>query len=272
MYSLIRSELEKLNIDTVSCLRLDECTVSRGYLLERVGIKSGSAVIFAVPYLSKNYTGERNVSAYSVPRDYHLYFAALFEEIIAKLKAKYPNNLFAGFTDHSPINEIEAAARAGLGVIGKNHLLLTEKYSSFVFIGEIITDTSLPSLAGDIEHCIDCGRCQKSCPVDMRMDSCLSALTQKKGELTSDEILTIKSAGCAWGCDKCQTACPYTENAVKKGTVYTNIEFFNSHLTPTLTSEQVESMTKEQFSERAYSWRGKNTILRNLKILEEKEG
>lgn len=271
MLAFVKSELEKLNIDLVSSLSLGECKITRPYLLERNGITGGSVIIFAVPYLTKISAGERNISSYAVSRDYHLFFNDLFGDLIPKLKDKFPNNKFAGFTDHSPIDEIHASAISGIGVIGENHLLITEKYSSYIFIGEIITDAVLPSFTDEIKECIHCGRCLDACPVNMKIESCLSALTQKKGELTPNEKAAIKLHCCAWGCDKCQVACPYTEKAIKNGTIYSKIPFFNENLTPTLKSEDVENMSQDNFCERAYSWRGKAVIKRNLEILEGKE-
>lgn len=271
MLTFIKSELQQLNIDLVSCISLDECKKTKPYLLEHNGIKSGSVIIFAVPYLTKVSAGKRNVSSYAVSRDYHLFFKDLFSSLISKLNQRYPSNKFLGFTDHSPIDEIHASTLAGIGVIGSNHLLITEKYSSYVFIGEIITDAVLPSFAKEIKQCINCKKCINACPVNMEISKCLSALTQKKGELTISEQEAIKSHGFAWGCDKCQSACPYTVNAIKNNTIYTDVEFFNENLTPYLTHEDVENMSENDFSERAYSWRGKAVIERNLKILEGKE-
>ncbi|MBO5716141.1 MAG: epoxyqueuosine reductase, partial [Clostridia bacterium] len=171
----------------------------------------------------------------------------------------------------SPIDEIHAAALSGLGVIGKNHLLITEKYSSYIFIGEIITDAILPSSAGEIKECINCGKCLSACPVNMKIDKCLSSLTQRKGDFNEEEKEAIKAHNYAWGCDKCQECCPYTIKAKNNKSIYTKIEFFNENLTPILTSELVENMPNDEFMRRAYSWRGKKTIIRNLKILEEKE-
>lgn len=271
MLEYIKSELAQFNIELISSLSLDECEITRPYLLEKNGIKSGSVVIFAVPYFTNSQDEQSNISAYAVSHDYHLFFATLFDKIIKNLKDKYPDNRFLGFTDHSPINEIKAAARAGIGVIGKNHLLITKQYSSFIFIGEIITDALLPSNAQKIEYCIDCGACENACPINMKIEKCLSSVTQKKNSLTEDEIVLIKKHECAWGCDICQKACPYTKKAINEGTIYTSIDFFNENRTPYLTSEMINDMSEEEFKKRAYSWRGKKTISRNLEIIEGKE-
>lgn len=271
MFNFVKSELEKLNIELVSCLRLDECNLKRPYLLERKGIERGSVIIFAVPYLTAVSAGERNISSYAVSRDYHIFFASLFEQLIPTLEKRYPQNKFAGFTDHSPIDEIKAGALAGLGIIGENHLLITEKYSSYIFIGEIITDATLPSLASEVKRCEGCKKCIEACPVKMNADLCLSALTQKKGELNEGEKLLISQSACAWGCDLCQEACPHTKAVLDRKTACTEIDFFKDSLIPHLESNQVEQMSDDEFASRAYSWRGKNTIKRNLKILEGKE-
>ena len=257
-------------IELFGFLSLDDCKIIRPHLLERCGITDGSVAVFAAPYYSAAADTEgRNVSLYAVPRDYHLYFKELFERFSKEAKEKFPDAKFGLFSDHSPIDEVNAAAKTGLGIIGRNHLLITEKYSSFVFLGEIVTDLELTSELYEIRHCEDCGACMRACPADLSVEECLSALTQKKGELTDTETEKILSHGLAWGCDRCQTACPHTVAAVKNGTIHSPIDFFCDNCTPVLTADVVEQMGEKEFSERAYAWRGKNTILRNLKLFEK---
>ena len=148
-------------------------------------------------------------------------------------------------------------------------MAVTEKYSSYVFLGEIITDLPLDvDREYKIERCEGCGRCKVACPMS-EIGACLSALTQKKGELTDTEKDHIKKHGFAWGCDICQEACPHTEKALKNKTIYTDIEFFKKDLTPLLTSELIDTMSDEEFAARAYSWRKKATVKRNLDIIEK---
>lgn len=260
--------LKNENIELFSFLSLDECQIKRKYLLDRVGITSGSAVIMAVPYVSDDF-GIGNISEYAKPRDYHLFFSSLFARIIKVLKSDFPDFAFVGFADHSPIDERHAAALSGLGIIGKNGLLLTEKYSSFIFIGEIITDAHIPSNAGEITYCSGCEKCISHCPSSKSPElGCLSAVTQKKHDLSENEATLMCASGTVWGCDTCQLVCPYTERAVKNSTIYTNIPFFKEKRIPILTYRLVSEMSDEEFSERAYSWRGRETILRNLSIFE----
>ncbi len=265
-----RDFFEKERIELFGFLPLDDCKIIRPYLLERCGVTGGSAVIFAVPYYSRAAESEnRNVSLYAVPQDYHLYFKELCQRFSQAFAKDFPLSKFGFFSDHSPIDEVNGAAKAGLGIIGRNHLLITEKYSSFVFLGEIITDLELQSEIKEIRFCENCGLCSCACPVDLSVGECLSALTQKKGELTEVEKEKILRHGLVWGCDRCQTACPHTQRAKKDGTIYSPVDFFSESCLPTLTVEELEKMTDEEFDDRAYSWRGKETILRNLKLFED---
>ena len=61
-----------------------------------------------------------------------------------------------------------------------------------------------------------------------------------------------------------------TEKAIKNGTIYTDIDFFKDGLIPIITSDFIDSMSDAEFGSRAYSWRKRATIKRNLDILEEK--
>ena len=68
-----------------------------------------------------------------------------------------------------------------------------------------------------------------------------------------------------WGCDICQSACPYNREPVK-----TPIEFFYRERIDELTRERLDSMDKAEFNRRAFAWRGRKTVERNLDILENK--
>lgn len=268
-YEYLSGLLNDMGIDLVSSLPISECKIIREYkLVPRYfdSVKDLCVYMIAVPYRCRD-EEKSNISQYAISRDYHLFFKELFDNVLEKLHKRYPNNIFCAFTDSSPIDEVAAAARSGLGIIGKNRLLITERYSSFVFLGEIITD-----LKEDVftlctpDMCEMCGACMSHCPM-FKHGICLSMLTQKKGELTENEKNIIKEYGSAWGCDICQTVCPHTSNAERNGTLYTNIDFFKLARTPYLTRELIESMDDDEFSQRAYSWRKRSTVLRNLDLI-----
>lgn len=226
-----------------------------------------SALLMLFPYYTGEYP-ERNISLYALPRDYHLFAKALFERLTVFLSERFPGALFCGFTDHSPIDERAAFASAGLGVLGDNGLLITEEYGSYVFLGELFSSLPTPSWGtfpaeSPSGGCLHCGSCKKICPMPS-IGGCLSFLTQQKGELSPETAAAMRKYGTAWGCDLCQTVCPMNRSIQK-----TPIPFFREQLLPVLTAEKIEKMSPEDFAARAYAWRKKKTILRNLRAIEE---
>lgn len=269
MFAFLSNFFQNRKIEYASPIPLADCRIVRPYLLERSGIQDGTVIPFAVPYLSCAATDPaRNLSAYAVPRDYHLFFRGLFDELIPRLCEEFPQNRFVGFADHSPIDEVDAAARAGLGIIGKNHLLITPRYASYVFLGEIVTDAHLPCRSQSPLACEACGSCMRQCPANT-CGICLSALTQKKGELTEEERALIVAHGSVWGCDLCQSVCPHAKRAVADGTAFSPIPFFSDSPISHLTADELDAMSDVEFSQRAYAWRGRKTIQRNLLLMEK---
>ena len=271
MFSFFTEILQKNAIDCFAPIPLEACRVLRPYLLEREGIADGTVILLAVPYFTAAASDpDRNLSAYAVSRDYHGFFAELFDSVLPILRERFPENRFVGFADHSPIAEVEAAARAGLGVIGRNGLLITERYSSYVFLGEIVTDARIDCGVGEIGFCEDCGACRRACPMN-ELGTCLSALTQKKGALTESEAAAIRKYGSAWGCDICQEVCPHTRRALESGSILSPIPYFSKAPIPHLSTSILDSLSDADFRTRAFAWRGRETVARNLGLLEKKE-
>lgn len=268
MTDKIKNIFNAVGIELVEAISLKYCNIVREYKLKRYfnDLTNLNAIMIVVPYLVSG--TKRNLSAYAVSRDYHLFFKELFDEVIPRLKEQFSQYTFCGFADDSPIDERDAAALAGLGIIGDNGMLITDKYSSYVFIGEIITDMPIDTNEPcQIKRCEGCGACMAHCPMK-EIGICLSALTQKKGELEYNEKNAIIKYGSAWGCDICQEVCPHTAKAITNKTIYTGIKFFYDDTIPHLTLDALDKMSNEAFSARAYSWRGRQTIRRNLELLE----
>lgn len=249
-------------IDCYNTLPFSACTVTKPYLYQNYPTPPQSVVMVAVPYATDATCD--GLSRYAVAKDYHLYFKGLWERAVTYLKATLPQFWFCGFADHSPIAEVSAAVAAGLGVLGDNHLLITKKYGSYVFLGALLsdcpyTDTFVPKEG----ECLHCGACLRACP---SKDNCLSAITQKKKDLTEKEIACMREHHTAWGCDICQEVCPMNR-AKKKST----IPFFSEDCLTRLSARQIAEMDETAFQSRAFAWRGKECILRNLRILEESE-
>ena len=229
----------------------------------RLPLNPNSIIMCAFPYLVKEPSNvKRNISYYACVPDYHKVVMNTLKRVSTDLKQTFQEYSFEPFTDNSPIREVKASQLAGLGCIGKNGLLITKKYGSYVFLGEIVTNMPLDNTSYN-KSCIGCGLCEKECPthsisnVNICEETCLSAITQKKGELSKEEQLLMVENHTAWGCDKCQKVCPMNKNAQE-----TNILEFLNGVNHNLTED---SITKDG----AYYWRGRKTILRNIEILKK---
>lgn len=237
--------------------RLIECR-AKARLPE--GTQTVISVLFPY-YLGEEYYKNANVSRYAVSADYHLITGAIMERIVSALKEAYPENEFAYFVDNSPFPEVRCAVNAGLGVLGRNNLFISPEYGSWVFLGEVATDRYFEPAAPKQSFCIGCSECEKKCPVGavtgegILKEKCLSFLSQKKGDLPPEVIEKMAEYNCAWGCDICQKVCPMNLHAK-----LTPIEAFFETARPYVTQE-------DEVEGRAFAWRGKQVIERNLKAI-----
>ena len=275
---LLRDYFHSAGIDEIGYLPADSLPVIHPHLLR--SLPDVRTVLFAaIPYHVSGETS--NLAMFARGRDYHAFARALGEGASAILQMNHPNARSAAFADHSPYNEVAGAAMAGLGVIGDHGLLITERYSSFIFIFEFPTTLSpsemeaegIPQGDGVIRHCEHCGACAAACPggcIGRDRSTCLSAIGQKKGELSEEEIRLFRSGKYVWGCDVCASVCPHTKRAMQVGTIDTPIPYFKENRLLKLTPETVKSMDKETYAAYAFGWRPKDVMLRNLRIMEEK--
>lgn len=228
----------------------------------RIPHNAKRVIVYLFPYyLGEDFYKSSNISKYAVPEDYHQIAGEYLKRIAEQLKAEFPDNEFQCFCDNSPVCEVEAAVLCGLGVKGKNGLLINEKYGSFCFIGEIVTDAQFPCSLPEDRTCLSCGLCEKKCPgkalAEYKVDvsRCVSHITQRKGELSEEQKKIISDSGCAWGCDICQDVCPMNKNVE----ISPIKEFFD-------TAKSVYE-SGDDITRRAFNWRGEAVIERNLKIL-----
>ena len=223
-----------------------------------------SYIIMLLPY--RNPETERNVARFASFPDYHTAVTELLERVCKKLSQKFPEEKFYPSVDNSPIADVAAAVECGLGVLGKNGLLINRFYGSYCFIAEIATTMTLSESVSEADSkvCLNCGMCLDACPTGALSASgfvkekCISHLTQKKGELTYGEQQMIRSSELIWGCDRCQEVCPMNSQAR-----YTHLECFRE-TAPIITEEMIND--PEFFDKSPFAWRRKETILRNIKL------
>src|SRR5690554_1162028 len=183
-------------------------------------MKNGKTIIsVAFPYYYDAYIHKEGYfSLYTLGRDYHIVVKDHLEKVADLLRGKgYEAKVFA---DNNALPERYIAHVAGTGEIGKNHMVITREYGSYVFLGEIMTDLEMETSERDWreipEHaiCGACIRCIKACPTQIlgselyNTRRCMSYITQNK-EITDEEMLLFR--GRLFGCDTCQRACPFNK-------------------------------------------------------------
>jgi len=157
------------------------------------------------------------VSNYAWNEDYHQWMLPRLEALAAFVHAQTGGTArHRAYVDTGPVLERAYAVRAGLGFIGKNTCLIDPALGSWLFLGEILVDVDLPSLAEPVApRCGTCTRCLEACPTGAlaapyRLDArrCISYLTiELKG--TIPPHLRPLMGDWIYGCDICQQVCPW---------------------------------------------------------------
>ncbi len=164
--------------------------------------------------------GER-IARYAHGEDYHRVIGeklkTLEDFIISSID---PLSKTKSYVDTGPVLERSYAARAGLGWIGKNTMLLNDGLGSYFFLGEILTtlafeeeDYGRPAL----DQCGTCTKCLDACPTGafpepgvLDANKCVSYLTiEYKKDFTPEQ--SKMTGGHLYGCDVCQEVCPYND-------------------------------------------------------------
>lgn len=170
------------------------------------------------------------VALYAQNMDYHFWLKEKLNQIIAKLQIQFPDEIFLPYVDSGPILERNWAYENRLGWFGKNTCLIHPEKGSLFFIAEIMTSKAV--LEEGLEPLPDfCGKCQKCmdiCPTNalisprkMKADQCISYLTIESKEPPPVELRT-KMGDWFFGCDLCQTVCPWNEKVFRKKQITPN--------------------------------------------------
>ncbi|MBR5595107.1 MAG: tRNA epoxyqueuosine(34) reductase QueG [Alistipes sp.] len=213
-----------------------------------------SVVVCGVSYLSELSRGYpegwgTKIASYALNRDYHLTIKEMLVALAEHLKNSTPQLKFRAFTDSAPLAEKSYARRAGLGWIGRNSLLVTPEYGSFILLGELVINEDVDEYDAPKEFvgCGECRRCIEVCPngaiseqrsIDThRCVSCRTIESMAEGG-------AIDLDGWIFGCDACQSVCPYNQRAK----LHTNPNFTPILDPLSLHCEAWHRMTEEEFT------------------------
>ncbi len=155
------------------------------------------------------------ISKYAYGQDYHFVIKEKLKELLYTIQSEIGEVSGRAFVDSAPVLDRAWAAKSGLGWIGKNSNLITQKTGSFYFIAELIIDLDLDYDTATTDHCGSCTACIDSCPTDAIVapyvvdgSKCISYFTIELKENIPFEMKG-KFADWAFGCDICQDVCPW---------------------------------------------------------------
>jgi epoxyqueuosine reductase len=191
----------------------------------------------------------RHIARYARGGDYHNHLRRRVRKLAAFLRTLGEHTRARPMTDDAPLLERAWAARAGLGFIGKNGLLIVPGLGSFVLLGEVVTTLDLVPDAPMAERCGTCTLCIDACPtgaferpfvLDPRR--CIAYLTiELRGPMAPDLRPFVGEH--LFGCDVCQEVCPY--NRARHGAV--SSRYFPLERWRELSLEQLAFLDEEQF-------------------------
>ena len=160
-------------------------------------------------------TASYKISKYAYGQDYHFVIKEKLKELLHFIQTEIGEVSGRAFVDSAPVLDKAWAAKSGLGWIGKNSNLITQKVGSFYFIAELIIDLDLEYDSATTDHCGTCTACLDACPTEAIVapyvvdgSKCISYFTIELKDNLPEEMKG-KFEDWAFGCDVCQDVCPW---------------------------------------------------------------
>jgi epoxyqueuosine reductase len=160
-----------------------------------------------------------SISVYARNRDYHDLLKKRLKALGRWMAQRWRGTALKVFVDTAPVMEKPLAQRAGIGWQGKHTNLVSRRYGSWLFLGEILCTLPLPPDPPEADHCGSCRRCLSICPTDAfpapyRLDArrCISYLTIEHAGPIPEEF-RAPMGNRIYGCDDCLAVCPWNKFA-----------------------------------------------------------
>ncbi|HSD51682.1 MAG TPA: tRNA epoxyqueuosine(34) reductase QueG, partial [Candidatus Methylomirabilis sp.] len=156
------------------------------------------------------------ISRYAWGDDYHGVMQARLERLLDSVREVAGSEVQGRvYVDAGPVLDREAGARAGIGWFGKNTNLLSMKFGSFFFLGEMFLSLELEYDRPIRDRCGQCRLCLDACPTNafvgpyvLDARRCISYLTIELKGVIPHELRSLMGTH-IFGCDICQDVCPY---------------------------------------------------------------
>lgn len=243
------------------------------------GAEPASIIAIAVAYPSKmsnppksepgKYRGIMARSAWG--RDYHVVLREAMAKLEDFIRERVPDAILDSMVDTGALVDRAVAERAGIGFSAKNCSIISPKFGSWIYLGEMVTNIPFPPDTPVTEDCGECTKCIDACPTgalvgpgQLNAQRCVSFLTQTKGFVEEEDMRKIGNR--LYGCDTCQIVCPKNKglNWSHHPELQPDPEKAKPLLLPILDMSNREF--KEAFGDTSAAWRGKKPIQRNAVI------
>ena len=235
-YNAGMSYMER-NIDVRSDLQL---------LVE--GAKSVISVLYSYNTDEHPERNDFRIAKYALGRDYHFVVKEKLNAMLSEIKKVCPQADGRAFVDSAPLFERYFAQKSGLGFIGRNRCLISPKFGSFVFIGELVVNFETNYDSPTNQTCLGCNACIKACPTKaltfdgINASKCISYQTIEKKDGLDEDVRQAKGNR-IYGCDACQDCCPHNFSTPKKsGIILPEIKSFSP--------EELTNMSNHQFQKK----------------------
>lgn len=204
------------------------------------------------------------ISRYGWGRDYHRVLTKKLKQLAAWLQNQDAGVEARLYADTGPVQDKFWAQQAGIGWIAKNGNVITRRYGSWVFLGEVITNVKLTADQPHTAHCGSCTRCISACPTEairtpgvIDANRCIAYHTIENRAVELPEAIAHNLNNWVAGCDICQDVCPWNQRFAQE----TDVEAFQPY--PKNVAPMLSELAK--ISEKEWNQRFPASALRRIK-------